>query len=97
MGIHDEINWFYKINVIAQVFEINSIQINFKRKLWHRHLRHLHYQGLHIISTESKTMGLPSIPMIKNICRNYMLRKQHLESVLKHNNTRAKVVNELIH
>jgi hypothetical protein len=83
--------------IVAQVFEINSVQINFKSKLWHCHLGHLHYQGLHILSKEKKIMGLPTIPMIKHICRSCMLRKQHLELVLKHNNIKAKEVNEFIH
>lgn len=65
--------------------------------MWHYRLGHLHYQGLHILSRKGKAIGLPSIHVIKHICSNCMLGKQHLEPILKHNNTREKEVNELIH
>jgi hypothetical protein len=97
MGILDETNGLYKINVTTQVSEINSIRINFESEMWHCRLRHVHYQGLHTLSRKGRAMGLPSIRVIKHICSNYMLKKQHLEPILKHNNTKEKEVNELIH
>jgi hypothetical protein len=97
MGIHDETNGLYKINATTQVSEINSVRIYFESELWQCHLGHLHYQGLHTLSRKGRAVGLPSIHVIKHICSNCMLGKQHLEPILKHNNTRTKEVNELAH
>lgn len=46
-------------------------------KLWHKRFGHIHYQGLQVLSNPKHLLGMPFISTTSNICKHYMLGKQH--------------------
>ncbi len=101
MGTKNISNGLYQMQMELQqlttlMMETNSTIIA-TTKLWHRRLGHLHYQGLQVLSNLEHLQGMPLISTTSNICKHYMLGKQHKEWILKAIQHKASGINEVSH
>jgi hypothetical protein len=89
--------WFVQIqtrNNITCNFTYNK---NIYNKIMALNIGHINYQNLHELSFGGKSLGKPYIPIIKQVCSDYIQSKQHWDERPHHNETRISRKNEMIY
>jgi hypothetical protein len=83
--------------------EIHQVQVNLTTaaidmtRLWHHRLGHLSFQGLHQMSASGIVIGLPYLPIIREVCSGCQFGRQARESFPLQSLNRASKPLQLLH
>lgn len=65
--------------------------------MWHEHMGHIGFQGLHEISRPWNSSQMPYIPITTKICDECVMAKQQKENAPNKSMTRSSQQNKLMH
>ncbi len=91
------IKWFIQIQARNNTSYNFSCNKNIYNKIMALKVGHINYQNLHELSFGGKSLGKPYIPIIKQVCSDYIQSKQHSNGRPHHNETRTLRKNEMIY